>query len=174
MSFTTLKVAYSSEKEPQQLVQVILGCSFGKPAELGYDISMSLWRGRALKPLPSYDPQIKLEEYKRKSVEKLWLIRMPNEGNTQELIEFVTIKAISIVHAESMSGRATVVWAVVKREDLDKPNRQVHASSSKQAFDGLTKVDICSETDMARRNSHPGTRTDPRGYREYQSNLLLL
>jgi hypothetical protein len=93
---------------------------------------MYLWRGRFLKPLPSYDPQLKPEEYNKRSVEKLWLIKMPNERNTKELVEFVTVKAISTVHAESMLGRATVVWAVIKREDLDNPNRQVHASSSKK------------------------------------------
>ena len=46
-----------------------------------------------------------------------WVIEMPSENrNTREV--FVTVHALSLERAEVINGCATIVWAVVKLEDM--------------------------------------------------------
>jgi hypothetical protein len=111
-------------QDPEMFVQVILGCSFGKPEALGYDTTMKVWQGPGTQPVHSFSPHLDRRYYLKQSIDKNWIIEMPGPGDTTEV--FLTIRPISIVRAETMSGRATVVWVVMRLEDVGVANHKVN------------------------------------------------
>jgi len=67
--------------------------------------------------LHSYDARINLADYQDSLYERSWLIEMPSKNGEQREL-FLTIRALSVIRASQMSGRATVVWSVIKLDDL--------------------------------------------------------
>jgi hypothetical protein len=70
----------------------------------------------------SYDPNVTIGDYRKTAYDTRWAIEMPSQdGKSRET--FVTIRALSILRAEVMCGRGTLVWDVVKLGDPTKASR---------------------------------------------------
>jgi hypothetical protein len=69
----------------------------------------------------SYKSGVQLNDYQDSIYNRHWVIEMPSKIDERVRESFLTIRALSIVRAEKMSGRATVVWAVMKLEDVGQP-----------------------------------------------------
>ncbi|KAG6862740.1 hypothetical protein C0991_010416, partial [Blastosporella zonata] len=110
--------SFNIHEDPKKFIQVILGCSILPPRRLGFDPTMKLWRGRSLEPIHSFCQEIKHEHYSGNVYKRQWVIEMPAKGNSDERELFLTTKALSVVKAGCMQGRATVVWAARKLADL--------------------------------------------------------
>lgn len=80
---------------------------------------MKLWKKPS--PLHSFSEKIKIEDYAKNAYARRWVFEMPVRNENHELDGkrgfFITTKALSVVRAQCMQGRATVVWAVQQLKD---------------------------------------------------------
>lgn len=51
-----------------------------------------------------------------------WVIEIPSDSEDGKREEFVTVHVLSHKHRRVLCGRATIVWAAVKREDAMNGN----------------------------------------------------
>lgn len=103
-------------QNPDTFIQVIASFSLLEPERLGYDLKMKIWAPNK-PPLHVWDDRLRVEDFKACKYETHWVIEMPSEnGTTREV--FVTVRALSLERAGVINGRATIVWAVVKLEDM--------------------------------------------------------
>lgn len=65
----------------------------------------------------SYDPTIVMEDYRTTAYQTRWAFTMPGKNGRET---FITVRALSIVRAEIMCGRGTLVWHVVKYDEEDE------------------------------------------------------
>ena len=75
---------------------------------------MKLWKQPS--PSHSFSESIRIEDYAENAYARRWVFEMPVRNDNFELDgkrgRFITTKALSVVRAQCMQGRATVVWAV--------------------------------------------------------------
>ena len=80
---------------------------------------MKIWKQPS--PLHSFSERINIEDYAKNAYARQWVFEMPvrNENNEVDGKRglFITTKALSIVRAQCMQVRATVVWAVQQLKD---------------------------------------------------------
>jgi hypothetical protein len=109
-------------QEPKKFIHVIASLSLLEPERLGWDPTMRLYlpsRGEPFKFVHSYDPSIQIKDYGDTTYKTLWAIDMPSpDGKSRDT--FITVRALSVVRAEVMCGRGTVVWQAVKDGDASK------------------------------------------------------
>ncbi|RDB18915.1 hypothetical protein Hypma_014319 [Hypsizygus marmoreus] len=118
------ETTFNIHKYPKCFIQIILACSALPPERLGYDLTMRLCRHPILPnptPIFSFDKQVNLSDYRQSLYNQHWVIEMPSTAGNGENELFITIRALSIIRAETTSGRATIVWAVMKMDDLQRP-----------------------------------------------------
>ncbi|KAG6858706.1 hypothetical protein C0995_014635, partial [Termitomyces sp. Mi166 len=113
-AFGTQK-SFNFHKEPKKFIQVILACSTLPPTRLGWDTTMMLWKTPS--PVYSFSKTLKFEDYAKNAYTRQWVFTMPVRDQPHERESFITTKALSVVRAECMQGRATVVWAVQRLKD---------------------------------------------------------
>ncbi|KAF9460281.1 hypothetical protein BDZ94DRAFT_940467 [Collybia nuda] len=117
-------------KNPKGFIRVILGCSLLPPERLGWDPTMRLCRQPINPQCPelvhSYDPSVKLSDYHSSLYDTNWVIEMPSKTDPMKREEYITVRALSVVRAECMSERATIVWAVIKVDDMKTKNPPHH------------------------------------------------
>ncbi|KAF9455625.1 hypothetical protein BDZ94DRAFT_1316018 [Collybia nuda] len=125
-------------KNPKIFIRVILGCSLLPPERLGWDPTMKLCRQPVNPQCPesvhSYDPSVRLSDYHNSLYESNWIIEMPSKTDPMKREEYITVRALSIVKAECMSGRATIVWAVIKVDDMKTKEPPHHIYVLKQCW----------------------------------------
>jgi len=107
-------------QEPKKFIQVIASLSLLRPEQLGWDPTMRLYLpSRKNKFVHSYDPSIQIEDYGDTAYKTSWAIKMPSpDGKSRDT--FITVRALSVVRAEVMCGRGTVVWQAVRDGDKSK------------------------------------------------------
>jgi hypothetical protein len=112
-------------KEPKKFIQVILACSLLPPERMGWDPTMWLCRSPITIPplyVHSYDPRVTLADYRASLYDTHWVMEMPSDVDPTRREKYITVRALSMVQAECMSGSATIVWAVIKLDDLNNGN----------------------------------------------------
>lgn len=82
---------------------------------------MELYLPREDKFISSYKHRFDIANYQDSLYETHWGIDMPSESNKTKRETFITVRALSVVGAEVMCGRATVVWEVIKHAQKAKP-----------------------------------------------------
>lgn len=99
------------------------------PEKLGWDTTMRLCRQPVTKSpvfIHSYQEGVTLEDYGASPYGAHWGIEMPSRDDPKKRELYITVRTLSGIRAESMSGRATIVWAVMRAEDfVKKPPRKV-------------------------------------------------
>lgn len=71
--------------------------------------------------VPSYNHDFDIDNYQQDIYKTHWAIEMPGKSKNDERERFITIRALSAVGAEVMCGRATIVWEVIKYDELSDP-----------------------------------------------------
>lgn len=65
---------------------------------------------------------IKPGDFRQTPYQTYWAIEMPSrDGKARE--RFITIHGLSVVRSEIMCGRATLIWEVVKDDELAEDER---------------------------------------------------
>ena len=67
--------------------------------------------------LPSWDSRVSLRNFGLSPCEMHWAIDLSDPDVPGAKATFVTVRAISIVRAEIMCGRDTIIWEVVRLKD---------------------------------------------------------
>ncbi|KAF5374686.1 hypothetical protein D9615_008969 [Tricholomella constricta] len=118
------QTAFDIHKEPKRFIQVILGCSILPPERLGWDTTMRLCSNPSA-PEPEYVhsfyKDVAFKVFSSSIYTRHWVFEMPSNEDQNKRELFVTSRALSVAKAECMQGRATVVWAACKVEDLKTP-----------------------------------------------------
>ncbi|KIJ51558.1 hypothetical protein M422DRAFT_244721 [Sphaerobolus stellatus SS14] len=129
------KTSININKDPKKLIRTIAAYSMLPPEDLGWDPTMQrYYRGRAI---PSYKfPWEKSPEGKESIYRIQWVIQMGSKPEES----FVTIRTLSLIGAEIMCGRATLVWEVVRSCDLGRDDAEVFVL--KQSWQRLPGKDL--------------------------------
>ncbi|KAA1475414.1 hypothetical protein DENSPDRAFT_424375 [Dentipellis sp. KUC8613] len=101
-------------KEPKRFIQTIMAISCLEPSRLGWDPTMKVVCDSDKVARYSTDKDLKIEDYGPTIYDTRWAIFVPKEDGSTEGEWYLTVRALSIVRAAMMSGRATLVWIVVK------------------------------------------------------------
>ncbi|KAF9460294.1 hypothetical protein BDZ94DRAFT_1311668 [Collybia nuda] len=125
-------------KDLKSLIRVILGCSLPPPEYLGWDPTMRLCcqpiNPRCPELVHSYDPSVKLSDYRDSISDTNWVVEMPLEDDFEKREEYITVCALRVLAADSKSGRTTIVWAVIKLDDMKTQNPPHHVYVLKQSW----------------------------------------
>lgn len=73
---------------------------------------------QALEFVCSYDASTTSLDGHDPSYDTHWVIEMPSKDNPNKREEYITVRTLGSSRDESISGRATIVWAVIKVEDM--------------------------------------------------------
>ncbi|KAA1477282.1 hypothetical protein DENSPDRAFT_933622 [Dentipellis sp. KUC8613] len=103
-------------KEPKKFIHVLMGLSCLEPARLGWDPTMKIGcKGtKGIEYRLSTSADVLVEHFGKTAYETKWAIFLPKEDGSTEGEWYVTVRALSIVRAAMMTGRATLVWLVTK------------------------------------------------------------
>ncbi|KAH9885619.1 hypothetical protein C8Q73DRAFT_659679 [Cubamyces lactineus] len=112
-------------ENPRDFIQVIAAFAILPAHRLGFDPTMKLARG-TLPPIHTYritswgNDRFNLEEYKKTNFGTQWVI-------TTEQGVFITLRALSLLRTEVVSGSGCIVWAAIRYEDraIDPDVRKV-------------------------------------------------
>ncbi|KAF5374620.1 hypothetical protein D9615_008970 [Tricholomella constricta] len=118
------QTTFDIHKEPKRFIQVILGCSILPPERLGWDTTMRLCSNpsaRELKYVHLFHKDVAFETYSRDTYTRHWVIEMPSNEDQNKRELFMTSRVLSRSKEGCMQGRASVVWAAWKVEDLKMP-----------------------------------------------------
>ncbi|KAF5374687.1 hypothetical protein D9615_008968 [Tricholomella constricta] len=118
------QTAFDIHKEPKRFIQVILGCSILPPKRLGWDTTMRLCSNPSAREpeyVHSFYKDVAFETYSRDTYTRHWVIEMPSNEDQNKRELFMTSRVLSLSKAGCMQGRASVVWAAWKVEDLKTP-----------------------------------------------------
>ncbi|RDB19067.1 hypothetical protein Hypma_014321 [Hypsizygus marmoreus] len=116
------QTTFNVHERPKRFIQTILACSILPAERLGWDSSMRLCRHPILpdpSPIHSFDKRVNLNDYRQSLYDQHWVIEMPSKEK-EGRVAFVTIRALSVIRAENMAGRATIVWAVMRMDHLGR------------------------------------------------------
>ncbi|KIJ31993.1 hypothetical protein M422DRAFT_783649 [Sphaerobolus stellatus SS14] len=129
------KTSIDINKDPKKLIRAIAAYSMLPPENLGWDPTMQrYYRGRAIH---SYKfPWENSPEGKESIYRIQWVIQMGSKPEEP----FVTIRTLSLIGAEIMCGRATLVWEVVRSRDLGRDDAEVFVL--KQSWQRLPGKDL--------------------------------
>ena len=83
-----------------------------------------------LETVSSFDPSVGVADYRGSAEFTNWTIEMPRKEDPTKRELFVTIRALDLSRSGCMSGRATIVWAVLRVADLQKPAEERKVSGS--------------------------------------------
>ena len=142
-------------QDPKDFIKVLCAFSSLPAHRLGWDPTMKVYRSPD-NWIPSYriPPDSLSEGFEPNLYHVNWVISMPcpKEGNSDSTKEsreyFVTVRAIVATSSQRVSSRATVVWEVVKLDDIDKRDCQVQKPITSVAVLKMAS-DFCFETSMA-------------------------
>jgi hypothetical protein len=100
-----------------KFIQAIAAFSYLNTEKLGWDPTMSVLKGTA--GVPSYQfPWQDLKHFED-AYSIQWVVDSPRQpGRNGKTDQYVSIRSLSIVGAEMMCGRATVVLEVVSLKDF--------------------------------------------------------
>lgn len=142
-------------KDPKNFIRVILACSLLPPERLGWDPTMRLCRQpinpQSLELIHSYDPCVTLSDYRESLYDIHWVIEMPSKTDINKREQYITVRVLSMAKAECAPGRATIVWAVLKVDDIRTKSSPHHVRlfTIAPAQFLTTFEDICLETVLA-------------------------
>ncbi|TFY51397.1 hypothetical protein EVG20_g11017, partial [Dentipellis fragilis] len=103
-------------KEPNKFIHVMMALSCLEPARLGWDPTMKVVCPGTDGPEYhlSTSAQVTVKNFGKTAYETKWAIFLPREDGSAEGEWYVTVRALSLVRAAMMTGRATLVWLVTK------------------------------------------------------------
>jgi hypothetical protein len=108
-------------QEPLRFTQVIAAFSILSPSQVGWDPQMRVYDPESRQSRPSYD--IKDGFFKPNLAKTHWEIDIPGPLDSPRE-EVITLCAISINRSEVMCGRATLVWEVIRKQELNIDDRK--------------------------------------------------
>ena len=84
---------------------------------------MKIYDPESRQSKPSYEVNVKDGSFKPNLAKTHWEIEIPGlfDGPREEVI---TLCALSISRSEVMCGRATLVWEVIRKQELDIDDRK--------------------------------------------------
>jgi hypothetical protein len=92
---------------------VIASFAFLDPKSVGWDPSMKVYDPERDISVPSYEIGNKPKIFGKSSYSTHWEIDVPSKDEKSRE-KVITVRALSVVGAEVMCGRASVVWEVVR------------------------------------------------------------
>ncbi|KAH9945527.1 hypothetical protein B0H21DRAFT_809283 [Amylocystis lapponica] len=110
---------FNIHEEPKKFIQVVAALALLNPQRLGWDTSMRLYRPSSPTApfVHSYYRSVRFEHFHGTLDETHWAIDMPSrDGSDRET--FISIHRLSMARSEVMHGRATIVWEVVRHNDI--------------------------------------------------------
>jgi hypothetical protein len=110
-------------QEPLRFIQVIAAFSILSPSQIGWDPQMKIYDPESRQSKPSYEVNVKDCFFEPNLAKTHWEIEIPGllDGPREEVI---TLCALSISRSEVMCGRATLVWEVIRKQELDIDDRK--------------------------------------------------
>ena len=114
------KTPINIHENPLGFIQVIAAFSTLEPSQIGWDPQMMVYNPADKQSKASYEIMDDPKFIKLNLAETHWEIDIPRplkEGGGREKI--LTLRALSISRSEVMCGRATLVWEVIRKQELD-------------------------------------------------------
>jgi len=116
------KLTNDPSQEPILFTRIIASISTVDPARLGWDPSLKIYDPLTRKTFASHTPDLSPKLFGQDRYSAIFALNMQNENGQDET--FVTVRAMSVVSAKMLFGRATVVW-VVKEKELQSATPKV-------------------------------------------------
>ena len=110
-------------QEPLRFIQVIAAFSVLSPSRIGWDTQMRVYDPENRQSKPSYEVNVEAGFFKPNLAKTHWEIDIPGPLDSPRE-EVITLCALSISRSEVMCGRATLVWEVIRKRELDIDDRK--------------------------------------------------
>ncbi|KIJ32560.1 hypothetical protein M422DRAFT_265576 [Sphaerobolus stellatus SS14] len=119
-------------EEPKRLIQAIATFSILPTEQLGWDPTMSMFCKTEMEHYPSHRfPWRQLGGF-LSPYRIQWVVEAPRDRE-----KFISIHSLSLIGAESMCGRGTIVLEVVRLKDFLSKNTQANVYAMKQSWERL-------------------------------------
>ena len=113
------KTPINIHEKPLDFIQVIAAFSILEPWQIGWDPQMMVYDPKSRESKASYEIGQDDEFFQLNLAKTHWEIDIPRplkEGGHEKVL---TLRALSISRSEVMCGRATLVWEVIRKQDLN-------------------------------------------------------
>ncbi|KIJ56155.1 hypothetical protein M422DRAFT_239363 [Sphaerobolus stellatus SS14] len=126
------KTSINIHEQPHKFIQAIAAFSILSTEQLGWDPTMSMFCDNDKQPYASHCfPWRELVRYTSPYTIQ-WVVESPKDGE-----EFISIRSLSLIGAERMCGRATIVLEVVRLKDFLAKNSECNVFVMKQSWQRL-------------------------------------
>ena len=114
------KTPIKIHENPLDFIQVIAAVATLAPWQIGWDPQMMVYDPKSRQSKASYEIGQDAGFFNLNLAKTHWEIDIPRplkEGGGREKV--LTLRSLSISRSEVMCGRATLVWEVIRKEELD-------------------------------------------------------